>query len=653
MRFSTSRESRYQSMQGSSTRALPPLAAQTPTESVDESLNVPMFRGDSARTGANIGPAPKAPVDIIWETTRQGAINGSPAIVNNTVFAAWGSSNQATEGVVCALDAKTGVERWSFGIDTPFHSSPAVVDGVVYVGSNHGYLHAIDAETGVEIWRFTAGDSVNNDPAVENGSVFFTSSNNILYAVDTETGLEKWRFEIESSSSRSAPSVAEGVVYIGSWSDLKLYAVDAETGSELWHLEDKDRLPNTPAVKNDTVFALTDGGVLLAIEAGSGEEIWRFVASGFEGTRDIVVGEDTLYYDDGAQILAVNLVDRTERWRIAEASRRSMTLSGSTLFAGVDSGQLIAIDADSGAELWSFDSEGWSAVQYPAIYDGIAYVGTESGTLYALGNGQPVEEGTDNIDEEMFVTAVIAEQVVMRPFPGETDYEVLTLYVGDQVELGADPSTELYDGVVWIYVTTEMHFGWIPLSSLDPETLPPELVELLGAETEGSSENQSASSDQGASEFSLMIEDTDLRWEASTDDFSISGEISAGTEVEIDTEYSGITYADGTDWVYVTVIEDGSPWGDSGWVPLASLDQDTLPPDLQFTYLVLTETVVVRYSPGENAEEVAEVPAGEKVQANSLFTETVDGVEWAHIYVIDMEIGGYVPMEILGSPDPL
>ena len=37
-----------------------------------------------------------------------------------------------------------GYERWRYETGVGVESSPAVVDGVVYVGSDDGYLYALD-----------------------------------------------------------------------------------------------------------------------------------------------------------------------------------------------------------------------------------------------------------------------------------------------------------------------------------------------------------------------------------------------------------------------------------------------------------------------------------------------------------------------------
>ena len=63
------------------------------------------------------------------------------------------------------------------------YSSPAVVDGVVYVGSYDGYVYALDAATGEMIWRFHTGYNVYSSPAVVDGVVYVGSEDDHVYAL--------------------------------------------------------------------------------------------------------------------------------------------------------------------------------------------------------------------------------------------------------------------------------------------------------------------------------------------------------------------------------------------------------------------------------------------------------------------------------------
>ena len=63
-------------------------------------------------------------------------------------------------------------------------------NGVVYIGSGTnylgdlaGYLYAIDAVTGKEKWQFETGGSVQSSPAVSNGVVYVGDYDGNLYAI--------------------------------------------------------------------------------------------------------------------------------------------------------------------------------------------------------------------------------------------------------------------------------------------------------------------------------------------------------------------------------------------------------------------------------------------------------------------------------------
>ncbi|HJN73795.1 MAG TPA: PQQ-binding-like beta-propeller repeat protein, partial [Myxococcota bacterium] len=76
-------------------------------------------------------------------------------------------------------------EKWTYVTGGAVISSPAVSDGVVYVGSyQNNTLYALDAHTGKEKWTFKTGSWVHSSPAVSDGVVYVGSSDNTLYALE-------------------------------------------------------------------------------------------------------------------------------------------------------------------------------------------------------------------------------------------------------------------------------------------------------------------------------------------------------------------------------------------------------------------------------------------------------------------------------------
>ena len=72
---------------------------------------------------------------------------------------------------------------WSHTTGAMSYSSPAVANGVVYVGSDDGKLYALDAVTGALKWSyFTRRGLIQSSPAVANGVVYIGSTDHNVYA---------------------------------------------------------------------------------------------------------------------------------------------------------------------------------------------------------------------------------------------------------------------------------------------------------------------------------------------------------------------------------------------------------------------------------------------------------------------------------------
>jgi len=72
---------------------------------------------------------------------------------------------------------------WNYTTGSAVPSSPAVANGVVYVGSYDGNIYALNATTGANVWNYTTGASVYSSPSVANGVVYVGSENNNVHAV--------------------------------------------------------------------------------------------------------------------------------------------------------------------------------------------------------------------------------------------------------------------------------------------------------------------------------------------------------------------------------------------------------------------------------------------------------------------------------------
>jgi outer membrane protein assembly factor BamB len=122
---------------------------------------------------------------------------------------------------------------WRYPTGDAVFSSPAVANGVVYVGSDYpgNKVYALNASTGALLWSYTTGGGVNSSPAVANGVVYVGSFDDNVYALNASTGAKLWSYTTGGPIIWSSPAVVNGVVYVGSY-DGKVYAFGLKQGSE-------------------------------------------------------------------------------------------------------------------------------------------------------------------------------------------------------------------------------------------------------------------------------------------------------------------------------------------------------------------------------------------------------------------------------------
>ena len=116
---------------------------------------------------------------------------------------------------------------------------PAIVDGVVYVGTATGELIAVGLADGKLRWRYKAGEAIGeSSPAVANGRVFIGDLIGVVHAVNVADGKPVWTFKTQSEI-KSSPVVVGDVVLMGSY-DGSLYGLDAATGKQLLGVQDRE-----------------------------------------------------------------------------------------------------------------------------------------------------------------------------------------------------------------------------------------------------------------------------------------------------------------------------------------------------------------------------------------------------------------------------
>ncbi len=130
-----------------------------------------------------LAPGNVSSLDVAWMTTTVVVGESSPAVANGMVYV---GSEQ--DDKLYALDASTGAVVWSVATGFSIESSPAVANGIVYVGSEDDSLHAFNATTGATLWASSTGGEINSSPTVAGGVVYVGSEDGDLYAFNAAHG---------------------------------------------------------------------------------------------------------------------------------------------------------------------------------------------------------------------------------------------------------------------------------------------------------------------------------------------------------------------------------------------------------------------------------------------------------------------------------
>jgi polyvinyl alcohol dehydrogenase (cytochrome) len=170
------------------------------------------------------------------------------------------SRSQPLERTIDPTNAHRLAPKWVATTTGDVSGTPAVVNGVVYVGDFGGTLWALDAATGEVIWSHKVSDytGVANDIA------------------------------------RTSPSVAGNVLVVGSLTRPVMLGIDARTGHLRWKTQvhpdtqaaGHGIMTGSPVLAGDTIYTgvsatgaggpnATFRGAIVALKAQTGELLWR------------------------------------------------------------------------------------------------------------------------------------------------------------------------------------------------------------------------------------------------------------------------------------------------------------------------------------------------------------------------------------------
>jgi outer membrane protein assembly factor BamB len=329
-----------------------------------------------------------------------------------------------------AFDARTGAQVWATGVGRAedrrgggislpivgsgsdgsigllFGGGVAFDNGRIYATTGIGDVGVFDAATGAPIWRVRPGGPLRGSPTIANDNVYVTSQDNQLFALNPADGSIRWTasgtLETAGVFGAAAPAAAQGTVVAG-FSSGELTAYRYENGRVLW----QDALSRTsisttvstisdidanPVIDNGRVYAVGQGGRMVALELNSGQRIWEINVAGI--STPWVSGDWVFVVTDQAQLLAiaratgkVKWMTQLPRWRDVEDKKGPLrwvgpVLAGDRLILANNRGHIAHVSPTDGKVQVQYDSKMPVSIA-PVVANNTLYVLHDEGRLTA------------------------------------------------------------------------------------------------------------------------------------------------------------------------------------------------------------------------------------------------------------------------------
>ncbi|MBA2382586.1 MAG: PQQ-binding-like beta-propeller repeat protein [Chloroflexi bacterium] len=362
------------------------IASATPSSSAALASVVsgesPMYRGGPARTGEMPGPAVTSRPTILWSVATGAPAITSAAVKDGVAYFAGG------DGILHALDVRTGSTVRNYAADTALQSAPAISGGLVAVTDQRHVLSVVDGTNGTLVWKSLPIVVVESMPLIIGEAVIVGGTDGLIHSFDLRTGAELWT-QATSGVVTHALAAADGVVFAGS-QDGSMRAFDVATGERRWSLPLRAEHFATPAVRDGVLYAMAaapSGGqsALVAIDAAKGVELWRFVAPR-EGLYPPAVDAQAVYVGSSfGTMWALDRATGKPRWTAEPGGNlhAAPAIVDGIAYVSGDS-QVVAIDTSNGTERWRLTLDG--NVEYAlTLVGGRIFAATAAGSLLALG----------------------------------------------------------------------------------------------------------------------------------------------------------------------------------------------------------------------------------------------------------------------------
>jgi len=358
--------------------------------------NWPIFRSDTALTGSTTGNLADS-LDLLWKYQTDGPISSSAVVYSGLVFVG------SDDGYVHVVKLKNGRKVWTYKTEDAVQAPGCVVDDMVLVGSLDCYLYCLDRQTGELKWKFKTGDkipgSVNWYRPNPKGSarILVGSYDNYLYCLDAADGRMIWKYESEyyingapalyllAGDSSDTGAINGQVVFGGC--DAHIHILSLNDGKKIHTIDVGAYIAGSPALAGGRFYVGNFEDTFFCGDLSTGQIVWRHKteAEAFYASPT-VTAEKIVAATRDKHLYCFDRADGKTLWTFTASSGfdSSPVICSDKVIAASDDGWLYMVSLSQGKEIWSFEI-GASLTASPALASGRILIGAEDGYLYCFG----------------------------------------------------------------------------------------------------------------------------------------------------------------------------------------------------------------------------------------------------------------------------
>ena len=309
-------------------------------------------------------------------SSRRARIVSPPIVAAGKVFVMDG------RGRVSAYSEEDGEKLWSVRLRSESRRDRegrggglAYGGGRLFATSGFGFVSAYDADNGEEVWRRDLQGPMHAPPTFFDGRVFAVSLDNELFAIDANDGAVLWTYQSLAESARiltaSSPAVS-GDLIVAPFASGEITALRVQNGRRIWTealsrpggttpLSELNDIAGSPVIVDDTVYAVSHSGILVAIDQRSGQRLWAQPAGSIH--MPWVVGNYLFVVTTEAEVACLSRLTgevfwirqlpryRNEKKRKGRIAWAGPLLAGERLFVASSDGELLELSPQDGETL--------------------------------------------------------------------------------------------------------------------------------------------------------------------------------------------------------------------------------------------------------------------------------------------------------------